>query len=222
MILMTTFLVAVDRDLAMHLQEKRYLLDDLEKNFSDQEKAVHVRYLLILWNEIVRQKNVKQKAGKDGLGLKFYDLLLETDPESENILKKSIPEDILSMTVSLISQTSLGFNTNESILAKRLKDDLDILSKKHDFNYVNQLLVPLLKSEDLTAVCFSLYNHDTEEYIPTNSDSLELLENSGVSNFMKGSKILRGVQLREVDQIMLAYVAQNFNAKKLQISKWNC
>jgi len=39
---------------------------------------------------------------------------------------------------------------------------------------------------------------------------------------MKGSKILKGSNLRQVDQILTAVVSENYNSKKLQISKWNC
>lgn len=98
---MLQYLVTVSEEVATRLYQDWYLLDVIEKSITVSSEFPLLRYVLILWQWIFSYESIWKSAGEEGLAIKFYEILLDRNSETE-MVKKAIPSDIWSTMVELI------------------------------------------------------------------------------------------------------------------------
>ena len=139
-------------------------IDSLE---SRQETLKSIRFFFLVINSAsCRDEEVKKYIIAQEYYLKIYKKLKSDNVNNSfSILKDIIDKEILGMVVEFIKNTILGYVKAEEKLALTLKEDLSLLEKKRDMNFVTNLLVPLLNSEADIPVCLHPYDSHNKRWL---------------------------------------------------------
>ena len=98
--------------------------------------------ILEFWINCLSHNDFRSNFGTK-IGLDLY--LALTKLNTELPLKLTLPQK--SLIINLIIQLTINDTSEETILAKKIIEDLDHLQNKKDIEFVNNILTPLLKAE---------------------------------------------------------------------------
>lgn len=96
----------------------------------------------------------------NGVGLRLYEAITKVNLKNPTKLTLTIKK----LVINLIIKLTIGYPENETVLAKRIIEDLDFLKDKRDIEFVNNILTPLLKAENKVPVSFDFYDTAHKTY----------------------------------------------------------
>ena len=162
------------------------------------------------WINCLNNEEFRSKVSDSETGLKLYDAI--TKINHKNPTKFSI--EIKKLIINLIIKLTIGYQKNETILAKRIIEDLELLKDKKDIEFVNNILTPLLKAENKVPVSFDFLNSEGNTYY-TFASAIEQCSESPQNNNFLSRPELAGV-MRNFKKV----VNPHYNDHKLFISNW--
>ena len=90
--------------------------------------------------------------------------MLFRSEQSTKVLKH-MSEEVLTLSVEIIKSLISGQAELEKELSAILIKDLVLLAGKRDLDFVNKVLVPVLRMEQVVPICLSPYDSDTKRCI---------------------------------------------------------
>lgn len=94
------------------------------------------------------------------VGPKLYKVVVKKTIEKPTMKTLTIKKSIIDLIIKL----TIGFEDNETELAKLIIEDLEILKDKRDIEYVNNILTPLLKAENKLPVSYDFIDENAKTY----------------------------------------------------------
>lgn len=85
---------------------------------------------------------------------------------------KLYPEEYLTLIVELIIRVSTGHQKLENDLTNALINDLDLLQSIRDMNFINKVLLPMIRNEGTVPVC--MIEKNQSDHWAVNMDSLSI------------------------------------------------
>lgn len=79
---------------------------------------------------LAKNKQINETIIKNKIDMKIFQSIKINDPSIKNLLRDSIPLDIIENVVEFLKNIVVGNEDHETIFAQILKEDIIILSKK--------------------------------------------------------------------------------------------
>ena len=159
-LMVASYIVSTDQQCAKSLLESGLYKKELYEGIKDDPVAgVPLAGFLQFWLNCCAQSIVREEFARNRTAFVLYESLKQ--PSATQILKP-ISEEALTLAVELIKLLTSGKPEQEREMAKMIIKDLDLLASKRDLDFINKVLVPILRMEQTVPICLSPYDSDTK------------------------------------------------------------
>jgi len=154
-LLLASYIVEADRVCAKEFLESGLLKEEMKK-----DKEMPTAKILQFWLNCCAQPIIKEDLNRAKMALILYESLKARDTESSDKILKPMSEEVLTLSVEIIKSLVSGQPELEKEFSKIIIKDLDLLTNKRDLDFVNKVLVPVLRMEQVIPICLSPYDPD--------------------------------------------------------------
>jgi len=219
----SSYFVATDKECAKCLLESGILRKELAQGVKeDPINGIPLSSLLQFWLNCCAQPIVKESLSKDHTAFILYESLKNADTAISPQILKPMSEEVLTLSVEIIKTLTSGQTDLERDISKVLIKDLDLLSSKRDLDFVNKVLVPILRMEQTVPVCLAPYDSDSKRCLiiskkKSNQQSVSVLPHTLFIN----TNLLNIKQKNGLLKIMKHQLGPSGAYKRISNAKWN-
>lgn len=107
------------------------------------------------WLNASADKKVRVRLQEEGLPFTLYTFIREENPKEKGRILKDMDDDLLKALIELILKLSAGHAQSEQDLSLAMIEDIQLLAKIRDRQFINKLLLALIENEVKVPVSFS-------------------------------------------------------------------
>ena len=215
--LLGSLLASTDAQCAEYIVSNKFYLTELTSSIP--EDMTRAQMLFQFWINCSAYPQLKDILGGQGIAFKIYEGLKKVEGEAtDQILRKGITEEVLALAIELIKLLVSGRGELEEEMAKILLNDLEVLSSKRDFNFVNNVLVPCLRMELTVPICIYPYDSDTKKWISIKKHKPPVKKVQ--SNFFLPSNVLNIKQKNAFLKVFKKQLSLTNSYKKVSSVPW--
>ena len=162
--MIASYFAATDPACAQLIYQNKHFLDRLFEALS-KKNFPHTKDYIQFFINCIAEPNLKARIANQRIGMKIYNTLKKDNLDKSNQIIKDINTDVLDSVIELMKLLISGFKDLEIEIANVLMEDLNLLANKRDLNFVNKILVPVLRMEETIPVCICPYDSDLKRWI---------------------------------------------------------
>eukprot|EP01022_Parablepharisma_sp_SALTPOND_P015993 TRINITY_DN22_c0_g3_i1.p1 TRINITY_DN22_c0_g3~~TRINITY_DN22_c0_g3_i1.p1 ORF type:complete len:4095 (+),score=552.02 TRINITY_DN22_c0_g3_i1:5895-18179(+) len=218
---LASYIVATDKVCAQSLLDSGILKKEICQGIKeDPVNGISLASLLQFWLNCCAQPIVKEELARNRTAFTLYESLKNPTTESSSKILKPMSEEVLTLSVEIIKLLTSGQPELEKEMAKLIIKDLDLLATKRDLDFVNKVLVPILRMDQTVPVCLSPYDSDTKRCLVVSKKKPAPQASVTQNTLFMNTSLLNIKQKNTLLRVFKHQLASSGSYKKVANSKW--
>ncbi len=221
-LMVASYIVSTDQQCARSLLESGLYKKELCDGIKDDPVAgVPLSGLLQFWLNCCAQPIVREEFARNKTAFVLYESLKQpaAAPATGQILKP-ISEEALVLAVEIIKLLTSGKAELEREMAKMIIKDLDLLASKRDLDFINKVLVPILRMEQTVPICMLPYDSDTKRCLVVSKKKPAPSTAAAQHSFFMNTTLLNIKQKNTLLKAFKQQLGASGTYKKVANAKW--
>ena len=222
-LILSSYFVSTDQQCARALLESGLLKKELCQGIKeDPVNGIPVASLLQFWLNCCAQPIIQEELARSRAAFQLYDSLKDTSekPADPTVILKKLPEDVLMLAVELIKLLTSGKPELEKEMARCIMKDLELLTAKRDLDYVNKVLVPILRMEQTVPFCLMPYDSDSKRCLIVSRKNQSQVAQASHAALFVNTGLLNVKQKNSLLKSFKSQLALTSSFKKVAAAKW--